>query len=365
MVNSNGMKEVSIKFQTIEWLRFVCAILVVQLHATFSPWDKRELYSFSDGICDCFRVLFSQGLCRVAVPIFFLISGYLFFLNLQEWEKKIWLKKVKRRVRTLVIPYLLWNIIAMLFTFFLLFRFWLLKGGEKPDIVAWFDSIGGLASFYCNDTGSPFNYPLWFVRNLIILVIISPIIYYYVKKFRFWGLSILAILYMLDFWPSITGLESTGFMFFSLGALFSIFSIDFSIIARKSLLYVVPVSIVVLGLMLVTFGDRIDLWQYIHRLFTIVGSFAMIGLTVYLFEKKVIFVKPLLSDSSFFIYAGHSFVLSAIQDIINKSSLPNTQFVLLLKYFFAPFITIAILLLIYLVMKKITPKTLALITGGR
>lgn len=253
----------------------------------------------------------------------------------------------------------------MLFSLFLLFRFWLFKGGDQPDIVVWFDSIGGLLSFYNTGSGSPYNLPLWFVRNLIILVFISPVIFYFVKKTRLWGLFVLAVLYMLDIWPSLPGLESTGFMFFSIGAYFSIFSIDFSVVARKTLLWMAPFAILLLGLMVVTYGYNNVLWQYLHRLFTFVGSFAMIGLTVLLFEKNTISVKPLLSNCSFFIYAGHSFVLSAIQDILNKPFFPTTQGALVVKYFVAPIITIVILIFSYYMMSKITPRTLAILTGGR
>ena len=359
------MKDSSVKSQTIEWLRFVCAALVVLLHSFFSPWDRRPVVSFMDSSYDAIRIFFSQGCCRVAVPIFFLISGYLFFTKLNEWNTKIWLDKVKKRVKNIVIPYFIWNIIAMAFSLFLLYRFWLLKGGERPELLTWFNSIGGVGAFWDAGNSAPYNLPLWFVRNLIVLIAVSPVIYCFVKKTKVYGLIILSILYLTDLWTSIPGFESSGFMFFTLGAFFSINSIDFAIYFKDRLYWLCPIAIVILSLMVVTFGDMNQLWQYLHRLFTFIGSFAMIGLVAKLFEKKSIRVYPFLSNSSFFIYAAHSFILSSVQDIINKPYIPNTQFVLILKYLLLPFITILTLLFVYSLMQKIAPKTLAFITGGR
>ena len=48
-----------------------------------------------------------QGIVRVAVPIFFLISGYLFFYNFVPSMEK-WKYKFKSRFHSLFIPYVIW-----------------------------------------------------------------------------------------------------------------------------------------------------------------------------------------------------------------------------------------------------------------
>ncbi len=57
-------------------------------------------------------ILLPQGICRIAVPCFFLISGYLFFKKLEDWNLDMWKGKMVRRVHSLLIPYVLWNILA-------------------------------------------------------------------------------------------------------------------------------------------------------------------------------------------------------------------------------------------------------------
>lgn len=359
------MKDLSIKSQSIEWLRFVCASAVVLLHAWFSPFDGRQFASFSDSAYDAVRIFFSQGCCRVAVPIFFFISGYLFFTHLQEWNTTVWREKIKRRVKSLLIPYVMWNIIAMLFDLFLQCRFWLLKGGPEPDFLTWFEKAGGW--FFLWDTGNaaPYNLPLWFIRNLIVLVVLSPLIFYFVKKAKSVGLLLMGVLYVADIWVKIPGFESSGFMFFTLGAYFSINCIDFSSVSRKNLLWLLPIAVLFWAMMCFTYGIHQHVWDYSHRLFTFFGSFAAIGLTAFLFEKNALRVFPLLSNSAFLIYAAHSFVLSSVQELINKPNLPQVQMVFIIKYLAAPAITVALLVLLYYLMGKWTPKTLAFLTGGR
>lgn len=46
------------------------------------------------------------GLC---VPFFFVISGFLFFINVEKLTFKVVIGKWKSRITSLVIPYILWN----------------------------------------------------------------------------------------------------------------------------------------------------------------------------------------------------------------------------------------------------------------
>ena len=85
------MKDDSVKSKTIEWLRFFCAAAVVVLHSAGKPLEGNVVISCQYGAYDAIRILFSHGLCRVAVPLFFFISGYIFFVGLHTldgWNAK-------------------------------------------------------------------------------------------------------------------------------------------------------------------------------------------------------------------------------------------------------------------------------------
>jgi len=72
----------------------------------------------------------------------------------------------------------------------------------------------------------PFVLPLWFLRDLIVMAFISPIIYYLAKYAKIWGLVVLFLFYYTNIWIEIPGYSTrfflTAFFFFSIGAFFSI-----------------------------------------------------------------------------------------------------------------------------------------------
>src|SRR5882757_6269683 len=82
-------------------------ILVVFLHS------HNEELKFASGqvVTDpSYRVLFlenflSKGVARIAVPLFFLISGFLFYTSYHFTLAGV-TYKYKRRLRTLLVPYL-------------------------------------------------------------------------------------------------------------------------------------------------------------------------------------------------------------------------------------------------------------------
>ena len=360
------MKDDSIKSKTIEWLRFFCIGAVVLLHAVGLPLDGNEVISFRYGAYDTIRILFSEGLCRVAVPIFFLISGYLFFVRLEEWDKDVWFEKIKKRGKTLLVPYFLWNLIAICFSLLVLYLKFVLKGGDAPDIVAWYSRIGGLRAFWDSGTGGlPINYPLWFIRDLMVFVVLTPLVFQYVKKTGVFGLIILYLAYFFNFWVKIPGLSAEGLFFFTLGAYFATHGIDFSALFRKHWIAATVIACPLVIAMVLTYGDYNDLWGYAHRLFTLFGAASTIGIVALLFEKPCIKNYPLLSNSSFLVYAAHgTMVLPTMQFIIGKL-LPCNQIGLIIRYFTAPLITIAILVLCYYFLSKWIPKTMSVLTGGR
>lgn len=90
-------------------LRFPLAILVVFVHGFRADIDITELHasSFTDAaVYDYIRVFFSVVIARSAVPIFFIISGYLLFLKVEEYNKAVYFSKLRKRWHSLVIPYL-------------------------------------------------------------------------------------------------------------------------------------------------------------------------------------------------------------------------------------------------------------------
>lgn len=354
------------KSKTIEWLRFFCIGLIVLLHAVGMPLEGKDAISYQNGAFDTIRILFSEGICRVAVPIFFLVSGYLFFVKLEEWNTNIWIDKLKKRVKTLLIPYVLWNLITICFSLAMLYPKFILKGGEAPDLISWYDSIGGLRAFWDGRPGGyPHNYPLWFMRDLMVFIVLAPVVFQYVKRLKIVGLAILYIAYFLNFWIDLPGFSAEGLFFFALGAFFSINRIDFATFFKQHWIVATWVACPVLVFMFFSYGNNDEAWGYACRLFTVLGAASTIGIVASLFEKQRIKVHPLLSGCSFFVYAAHGRLVLPILLFALAKALPDNQIGLILSYFIAPLLTIVLLVLCYYFLRKWIPKTISVLTGGR
>ena len=96
--------------ETITMLRFPLAILVVFIHVYHSDMDVSKLHAIGfsgmavyEYVCRFFSVVLGSS----AVPVFFIISGYLLFLKVDNYSKDVYIGRLRKRWHTLVIPYFL------------------------------------------------------------------------------------------------------------------------------------------------------------------------------------------------------------------------------------------------------------------
>lgn len=117
-------------------LQFPLAILVVFVHGFGADIDVSELHASGLtglAVYDYIRLFFSVVIARSAVPIFFIISGYLLFLKVEEYNKTVYISKLRKRWHSLVIPYFSWIVLFILWTTMFTVGGILLHG--KPQLV--------------------------------------------------------------------------------------------------------------------------------------------------------------------------------------------------------------------------------------
>ena len=230
------MGESTSRLQALDLLRFPLAVAIVAEH-TFMPSGIRILgeasgwgdYPFFAELCRWFDALVRGN----SVPIFFFISGYVFFLR-AEMTRATYLRKFKSRIRTLLVPYLVWNTLAVLLLLFTLHSpFSRYLAQESRFTPSW----PGFLSCYWAYDGSlagieaeglyPLDISLWFLRDLMVVVLSTPLLYFVLKRARHYAVLALGILWLLEpFYASCFAVNRLGFLtaffFFSWGACLSV-----------------------------------------------------------------------------------------------------------------------------------------------
>ena len=367
----------SLTSRTIDALRFPCAVFVVLIHL-FKP--RAEGGAFPYAFFETVEISLSQGLARIAVPIFFLISGYLFFTKMKTWNWSVYTEKLKKRVKTLLVPYLLWVSLAITFDFVLAaVRHRFFGWGSPLDLLS--DNGWGLMYWNCArsfqytssvnllgwtiHSAFPYNYPLWFIRDLIVLCIFAPVIHFAVRKTKGWILAILYPLFLLQIWIPLEGFSAEGLFFFSLGASLQINGKDPVSVFSKFRIPCYILSLLALVFCVWAYEND-DLWGYARRLLALPGTVAAFNIVSSLLEKGILKDHPFLAECSFPLFAAHAVGLTFITAVLAEKLIPGSgDAILFLQYLFRLLSIIAIVLISYLWAKRLLPKTTALFTGYR
>lgn len=352
--------------RTIDVLRFPMAVMVVAIHSYFNEslnlrgteipftgeWAHQIIY------------LFSIVLTDAAVPAFFVMSGFLYFFKvapdskLPHWGG--YLQKTKRKVASLLIPYIMWNLLAI---------------AIEPD--NWHKSINVLLmGMWGIDGQGPWNSPLWFLRDLFVMMLLAPVFEIIVKKTKLL-LPVLCLILMGGSFAGdkiVRGLSYVGICYFSLGAYVGIFHKEILSMLRKNNMVILTFYFL---LMIVRFSSIhfsglsegmntliSKLVIYLYILFSI-PAWAIIA--SYIAERtKNIYTWKWLASSSFIVYVMHRLFNSKVSAfgllIINKPVINGTEAVIL--YLLTICITVFVCIGFYWLLKK-NFITNALFLGAR
>ena len=360
--------------KTIAFLRFPLIVGVVLIHSEFSNLvigGVKQLNVEDYPVFYNVSYLFSDILAGISVPLFFFISGFLFFYRTEGFGTKTYLGKLKKRARTLLMPYVFWNLLMLLFYLAVqTFMPELMSGRNK--LVADYTPSDWLWAFWntemINHNNSlhqfPFNYPFWFIRDLMVAIVISPLVYWWVKKLKLFGVALLGALWITGFWPNLPGLSITALFFFSAGAWFSIHKKNFVETLRPCFTWSVAAYILIVIILLWLKGS-VEWTSYLQAGGILAGIVCAITLSAHYLDKGAWRASSFLAGSSFFVYAYHAMPLAFAIKILFKAVQPHSELIMLSLYFLSPALVIVIGLAIYFVLKHWLPALLVPMTGGR
>lgn len=335
-------------FQKLNMVSWICTIFVVYIHADNT--SKYELCGMLGKAVYVFEAIICDSLISVAVPVFYLISGFLFFRN---YTLKRTREKYNSRFYSIFIPYILWNSIYTMIAFF--FSVTPLRNimGE-----AWVMNPVSLHNICLGIIKYKYLSVFWYMYYLILLIIVSPVVWVLIKNKYMGAISLITYLVLLCFKMPYT---YTGFFTYLLGGYMSINHYYYT---EKLLVKGNNIG----GLGLIGGGMLIRVMfkagsMYINPVLDVVAIIMIfVGLCYLLGDSYK--NKSMYGDVRFFIYAMHLFVLAMIKKMIIWIC-PDSPISALISYLIVPPITIAIILMIVCIVKRVAPEIYKSLVGKR
>lgn len=348
------------------FLRFPLIVAVVFIHTNLAGVMIGGTLLVEEGqflVYDVFRHIVTGELARIAVPLFFFISGFLFFYR-SEFSLAVYGMKLKKRIRTLLIPYLFWNMVVLLL-FFLTQTFLSSMTSGITKLISDYNLSDWLNVFWNHRKGYPMCYQFWFIRDLMVVILFSPAVYYLIRYGKAFSLVVLSTLWIFDIWFEVPGISISAFFFFSFGAWFSINRRDFTIDFRPLLLPAIVLYVIFLLGNTLLWYNEISGFKFLHNIGIILGMVAVVALVASGIARKKLGVSPFLAGSSFFVYAYHGMPITLVVKYWVKSLQPASEVTMLAGYLLIPIFIVCVGVGVYAVMRKYLPSFTGLITGGR
>ena len=305
-------------------IRLPLIVLVTYAHSYGGVMEGYSVLESGWNSYEVLKIMMSQTLVKVAMPTFFVMSGYLFFANTDTFSRNIYKQKIGRRVKTLLIPYIIWNLLMAV----------------------------KLKTFNLSIFVNPANMPLWFLRDLMIVSLLTPIIYMGVKKLNYWIFLLLLPIYLTGIWAIQPGPNPYAICFFTLGAYLSIKKINL-IIACLKLEKVAYFLTVLLALaMILTYSSIAYSWLVLcFRVISVVTVFCLAYRILSRTSKRI---PQTACDASYFIYLAHYVFFFSVIDTTFLSFFGTSTTSLCAHYLLCPLVKVVIFVLFYYLYRKVT-----------
>ena len=217
--------------------RVLCIFLMMFVHV--QPGIAENVYDRDTSAFDFIYFVFTRILGLSSVSLLSVVSGYFIVASLLKADP---LSLARSKFKTLVVPLVSWNLVMLV----LLVVYGLMTGKwrDMPD-----PTLLGWANAFFAVTDWPLDVPLWFLRDLFVCCLLSPLLYQALKRFALPTMALLVVytlfgddLYLLQ--------RPQLLLFFSLGMWLRIAGTSMITVDRLSL--ALTVGLVAMGAIFIT-----------------------------------------------------------------------------------------------------------------
>ena len=339
----------------IDPLRFLLLAGVVLIHS--SMWPELGLEEAGNAGVEITTFVSSQ-LMSVCVPSFYILSGYLFFYRCGRLTPDVYVRKLKRRVRTLLVPYLIWNLFCC--------ALFLIKAGflgfPGQGIIKGGDIDFGhlLEGFLFRPQADyyPYAFAFWFIRNLILYVVMAPLVGIAVSR-RWLAVAVVAALALCQ-----CSLAS-GMAYFTIGAAMARGRVDMQSMKMRQAAFSCALLLLFVLSIIDVYPIPYALRACVLVFKNIIGFAVMLNIAIHLEKFRDSGFFATLMSSTFFIYAFHQCFCTVVRKLW-ISLLPVDGTPGAIAAYLLSFATmVAVSLAVYMLLKRLSPSFTGLITGGR
>ncbi|GAB2962498.1 acyltransferase [Hymenobacter coalescens] len=356
--------------QKLRFWSLVAMVLLVYVHAYnlhsryLQPWTPVDEPLSAATFLQYFL---ANGLLRFRIPILFAISGYLFAhydVGTPHGQR------VKRRLRTLLLPYLLWSLIGLAFTWALEQHPYTRQLVQQASLSV-FGPDNAFVSGY--SPGQlllrwlllPVPFQLWFLRTLLVYNLAYPALRWVLDRTPAVYFAVAALLWLTEF--NVLFLEGTGLLFFALGIWLRRRRAE--VLLRPRWFWLGPLALLWLGMVALKtwLAFYFDQPPFVPMLLLHKAA-ELLGVGVMWFGSNAV-VRAAMRRRWFVWLTGFSFIVYALHvPLVNYATeavLGNWPQQQLLTFLLLPLVVVALAVLLGAALRRVVPGVYGVLTGGR
>lgn len=352
--------------KTISALRTILCFQVVLLHTAITGLTSQEISASYDGPLAIYKyvTVFFTLTTRTAVPLFFIISAYLFFIKYNNTVTNIE-KKIKARIRHLLQPIIIWTTIYLLLYYITQQIPYTASLFSNNNLLiadyGWKDFIGAYSGIF--NKGFMFAGQFWFLRNLFIMCLFAPLIWYLFKYTKVYGLLVISVIWLFHEQLRVNVFTIDTIFFFTLGAWIALNTCNIEKFLDLKAKWFYPIYIITFIATVILKENVFHHFFYLTCIFS--GTICISHICYTLIKKGKGDFLVRLSAGSYFCFLLHQQILMFVKRALYKLIKPDSDLSMLLLYFLIPCIIITICYIIFNYLNKYHPALLAILTGTK